>query len=103
MKRHHEGGQMPLQMRLPKKGFKNPNRDAFIALNLDQLQAMTEKHNVKDWTLENLVKHDFISQTDRVKVLGRGAIKAKVNVTVHAASETARKAVEAAGGSITIV
>ncbi|HJW30607.1 MAG TPA: 50S ribosomal protein L15 [Saprospiraceae bacterium] len=103
MKRHHEGGQMPLQMRLPKKGFKNPNREAYIALNLDQLQAMTEKHNVKDWTLENLVKHDFISPTDRVKVLGRGAIKAKVNVTVHAVSDTARKAVEAAGGSITIV
>jgi len=102
-KRHHEGGQMPLQMRLPKKGFKNPNRELFIALNLDQLQTMSDKHKVKDWTLENMVKHNFISGTDRVKVLGRGTLNAKVNITAHAASEAARKAVEAAGGSITIV
>ncbi|HUR29956.1 MAG TPA: 50S ribosomal protein L15 [Saprospiraceae bacterium] len=102
-KRHHEGGQMPLQMRLPKKGFKNPNRETFIALNLDQLQAMSEKFSVKEWTLEALREHNFISGKDRVKVLGRGAINAKVNLTAHAASETARKAVEAAGGSITIV
>ncbi len=102
-KRHHEGGQMPLQMRLPKRGFKNPNREAYIALNLDQLQAMSEKHNVKEWTLEALMKHDFISRNDRVKVLARGTINRNVNITVHAASEAARKAVEAAGGSITIV
>jgi large subunit ribosomal protein L15 len=102
-KRHHEGGQMPLQMRLPKRGFKNPNRETFIALNLDQVQAMTEKHNVREWTLEALRKYNFISATDRVKVLGRGAISTKVNVTAHAASEGARKAIEAAGGSITIV
>ena len=94
---------MPLQMRLPKIGFKNPNREAYIALNLDQLQNMTDKHNVRDWTLEALQQHNFISRNDRVKVLARGAIKAKVNITVHAASEAARKAVEAAGGSITIV
>ena len=102
-KRHHEGGQMPLQMRLPKKGFKNPNRETFIALNLDQLQSMTEKFNVKEWTLEALREHNLITGNDRVKVLGRGAINSKVNLTAHAASETARKAVEAAGGTITIV
>ena len=90
-------------MRLPKKGFKNPNRELFIALNLDQLQLMSDKHKVKDWTLENMMKHNFISGTDRVKVLGRGTLNAKVNITAHAASEAARKAVEAAGGSITIV
>ena len=94
---------MPLQMRLPKKGFKNPNRDAFIALNLDQLQTMTEKHKVSNWTLEALLQHNLISRNDRVKLLGRGAIKTKVNLTAHAASEAARKAVEAAGGTITIV
>lgn len=94
---------MPLQMRLPKRGFKNPNRETFIALNLDQLQAMSEKHKVSEWTLETLREHNFISRTDKVKVLGRGALSAKVNLTAHAASETARKAVEAAGGSITIV
>jgi large subunit ribosomal protein L15 len=64
---------------------------------------MTEKFNVKDWTLEALKEHNFISATDRVKVLGRGELKAKVNLTAHSASESARKAVEAAGGSITIV
>lgn len=94
---------MPLQMRLPKKGFKNPNRELFIALNLDQLQTMSDKHKVKDWTLEAMMKHNFITSTDRVKVLGRGTLSSKVNITVHAASEAARKAVEAAGGSITIV
>jgi large subunit ribosomal protein L15 len=102
-KRAHEGGQMPLQMRLPKRGFKNPNREAYIALNLDQLQAMTEKHKVSEWTLEALREHNCISRNDRVKVLGRGEIKTKINLTAHAASEAARKAVEAAGGSITIV
>jgi large subunit ribosomal protein L15 len=102
-KRAHEGGQMPLQMRLPKKGFKNPNREAFIALNLDQLQAMSDKFKVKEWTLEALRQHHLISGNDKVKVLGRGTLNTKVNLTAHAASETARKAVEAAGGSITIV
>ena len=102
-KRAHEGGQMPLQMRLPKKGFKNPNRETFIALNLDQLQLMTDKFKVQEWTLEALREHNFISGNDRVKVLARGGLQAKVNLTAHAASEAARKAVEAAGGSITIV
>jgi large subunit ribosomal protein L15 len=102
-KRHHEGGQMPLQMRLPKRGFKNPNRETFIALNLDQVQAMTDKHRVTDWTLEALKKHNFISANDKVKVLGRGTVNSKINVTAHAASEGAKKAIEAAGGTITIV
>ena len=102
-KRAHEGGQMPLQMRLPKRGFKNPNREAYTAINLDQLQAITDKHKVSEWNLEALQKYNVISRTDKVKLLGRGALQAKVNFTAHAASETARKAVEAAGGSITIV
>jgi len=102
-KRHHEGGQMPLQMRLPKKGFKNPNRELFIALNLDQVQAMSDKHKLKEWTLEAMMEHNFITRNDRVKVLGRGTLSSKVNITAHAASESAKKAVEAAGGSITIV
>lgn len=102
-KRAHEGGQMPLQMRLPKRGFKNPNREAFTALNLDQLQSMTDKHKVSEWTLEALQEHNFITRTDKVKLLARGVITSKVNLTAHAASEAALKAVEAAGGSITIV
>jgi large subunit ribosomal protein L15 len=102
-KRHHEGGQMPLQMRLPKRGFKNPNREVLVALNLDHLQAMTDKHNITEWTLEALNKHNFTSVNDKVKVLGRGAVTSKINVTAHAASEGAKKAIEAAGGTITIV
>src|SRR6188474_986602 len=86
-KRAHEGGQMPLQMRLPKKGFKNPNRRAFVALNLDQLQAMTDKFKVNEWTLEALETHNLISGNDKVKVLARGEINAKVNLTAHATSE----------------
>ncbi len=102
-KRGHEGGQMPLQMRLPKRGFKNPNREAFTALNLDQLQEMSDKFKVTDWTIEALREHNFISRTDKVKLLARGELSAKVNLTAHAASEAAKKAVEAAGGTITIV
>ncbi len=102
-KRAHEGGQMPLQMRLPKRGFKNPNREPFTAINLDQLQSMTDKYHVSEWNLETLQKHHVISRVEKIKLLGRGTLQARVNLTVHAASEAARKAVEAAGGSITIV
>ena len=102
-KRHHEGGQMPLQMRLPKRGFKNPNREVFIALNLDQVQEMSDKHNVSDWTLDALKKYNLISANDKIKVLGRGTLNSKINVTAHAVSEGAKKAIEAAGGTITIV
>lgn len=102
-KRAHEGGQMPLQMRLPKRGFKNPNREPYTAINLDQLQAITDKYHVSEWNLEALHKHSIVSRTEKIKLLGRGTIQARVNLTAHAASEAARKAVEAAGGSITIV
>lgn len=102
-KRAHEGGQMPLQMRLPKRGFKNPNREVFATVNLDQIQTISDKYHVSNWTLETLQQHNVISRNDKVKVLGRGTLTSKVNLTVHAASETARKAVEAAGGSITIL
>ena len=102
-KRAHEGGQMPLQMRLPKRGFKNPNRQAYVSINLDQLQAMTEKYNVSEWNLDALRKHGVINQSEKVKLLGRGELQSKVSFTGHAASEAARKAVEAAGGSVTIL
>ncbi len=102
-KRHHEGGQMPLQMRLPKRGFKNPNRQTFATINLDQLQAMTDKFKVQNWTLEALQEHGVISKVEKIKLLGRGELKSKIQFTGHAASETAKKAVEAAGGTLTIV
>ena len=102
-KRNFEGGQMPLQMRLPKRGFKSPNRTEYVAFNLDQLQAFADKHNASEITLELLRSKRYVSKTDLVKVLGRGELNAKISVEVHAASDAARKAIEAKGGTVTIV
>ena len=99
----HKGGQMPLQMRLPKVGFKNPNRVEYVPINLDYIQLMVEKHNLTDINLDSLKEHGFIARLDRVKVLGRGELKAKVNLSVHACSPAAKEAVEKAGGSIVLV
>ena len=98
-----EGGQMPLQMRLPKVGFKNPNRVEYVPINLDYIQLMVDKHNLTDINLDSLKEHGFTARLDRVKVLGRGELKAKVNLSVHACSPAAKEAVEKAGGSIVLV
>lgn len=102
-KRNFEGGQMPLQMRLPKRGFNSPNRIEPTVLNLAQLQAMSEKYGVTEITLDWLRSQRILRKTDLLKVLGKGSISASVKVEAHAASEAATKAVEAAGGSIQIV
>jgi len=102
-KRHHEGGQMPLQMRLPKVGFHSPNRKEYIGINLDQLQAFASKHKLKEVTLEVLKEKRYIKKNDLVKILGRGEVTGAVTVEAHAATASARSAVEAKGGSITIV
>jgi large subunit ribosomal protein L15 len=102
-KRNFEGGQMPLQMRLPKRGFKSPNRTEYVSINLDQLQAFADKHNSSEITLELLRSSRYIAKRDLVKVLGRGELTSAVSVEVHAISETARKAIEGKGGKITIV
>ena len=101
-KRHHEGGQMPLQMRLPKRGFKNINRVEYIAFNLDRLEEVATKHNTTDITTLFLLEHGYIRATDLVKVLGNGELTQKLNLTVDACSENAKKAVEAIGGVVTI-
>jgi large subunit ribosomal protein L15 len=103
LKRGFEGGQMPLQMRLPKVGFKNPNRVEYVPINLDYIQLMAEKHNLTDINLVSLKEHGFIARLDKVKVLGRGELKAKVNLSVHACSPAAKEAVEKVGGSIVLV
>lgn len=94
-----EGGQMPLQRRVPKFGFKNNDKVVFKPVNLDVLQALSEK--VTDITPEVLVAHGIVGKNDKVKILGRGELKARLTVQAHAFSETARQAIEQAGGSIT--
>jgi len=95
-----EGGQMPLQRRVPKVGFKNPNRVAYVSVNLDALQGLVDQYNVTAINFDILKEHGLVSRNDLVKVLGRGELKAKIEVTAHAFSATAQKAIEAAGGSI---
>ena len=95
-----EGGQMPLQRRVPKVGFKNPNRVEYVSVNLDALQGLADQYNVTAINFDVLKEHGLVSRNDLVKVLGRGELKAKLEVTAHAFSATAQKAIEAAGGSI---
>src|SRR5436190_21941611 len=82
-KRAHEGGQMPIQRRIPKRGFKNPNRIEYKVFNLGQIAQLVDKYNITDFTLENLYTNGLISQTDRVKVLGNGELKAKLSFKVN--------------------
>ena len=96
-----EGGQMPLQRRLPKFGFKNLNRVEYTALNLDTIQLLVDKHGVTDINLEFITGHGLASRRDKVKILGRGKLTSKVNITAHAFSESAKAAVESLGGTIT--
>ncbi len=95
-----EGGQMPLQRRVPKVGFKNPNRVVYVGVNLDVLQKLTEQYSVSSIDFATLKEHGLVSRNDLVKILGRGALTAKLEVTAHAFTATAQKAIEAAGGTI---
>jgi large subunit ribosomal protein L15 len=96
-----EGGQMPLQRRVPKYGFKNPNRVAYKGINLDTLQELAQKINSTSIDLEVLKSNGLISKNDLVKVLGRGEVKVALSVSVHAFSATAKAAIENAGGKTT--
>ena len=95
-----EGGQMPLQRRVPKVGFKNANRVEYVGVNLDVLQNLVEKFNLSTVDFETLKAHGLVSKNDIVKILGRGELKAKLEVKAHAFTATAQKAIEAAGGSV---
>ncbi len=98
-----EGGQMPLQRRVPKFGFKNINRVEYKAINLDFIQSLNESKGLADVTVESLVEAGLLSKNAKVKVLGRGELKAKVNVTAHAFSASAKAAIEAAGGIANVI
>lgn len=102
-KRAHEGGQMPIQRRIPKRGFKNPNRIEYKVFNLGQIDQLVEKYGITDFTLENLYTNGLINQTDRVKVLANGELKSKVTFKVNAVSGKAKEAIESAGGSVELV
>ncbi|MGZ3844989.1 MAG: 50S ribosomal protein L15 [Flavisolibacter sp.] len=102
-KRAHEGGQMPIQRRVPKRGFKNPGRIEYKVFNLGQIDQLVEKYGITEFTLENLYTNGLINQTDRVKLLGNGELKSKVTFKVNAVSEKAKGAIESAGGSVEIV
>ena len=98
-----EGGQMPLQRRTPKFGFKNNNKIYYKPLNLDNLEQLVQKTGESNLSIELFRKNGLISKNDRIKLLGRGEIKSKVTVEAHAFSEKASKAIEQAGGAVTKV
>ena len=95
-----EGGQMPLQRRVPKFGFKNINRVEYKAINLETLQALAEAKNLEKIGIEALVEAGFISENQLVKILGKGAISAKLEVEAHAFSKSAEAAIVAVGGTV---
>lgn len=99
----HEGGQMPIQRRLPKRGFKNIHRVEYKVFNLGQIDQLAEKYGFTEFSPENLYINGLISQTDVVKVLGNGELKAKLTFKVNAISEKAKAAIEGAGGTIEIL
>ena len=97
-----EGGQMPLQRRVPKFGFKNINRVEYKGINLDTIQALVDTKKIKDEvTLEVLMSNGLARKNDLVKILGRGALTAKLSISAHKFTATAQSAIEAAGGSAT--
>ena len=99
----HEGGQMPIQRRIPKRGFNNPHRVEYKVFNLGQLEQLAEKYNLQEISLENLYINGLVSQNDKVKILGNGELKSKLAFKVNAVSEKAKSAIEGAGGSVEIV
>ena len=96
-----EGGQMPLQRRVPKFGFTNINRKEYQGINLDKLQSLVDSGKITDTVnLDILVANRLAGKNDLVKILGNGELKAKLNITVHKYTATAKAAIEAAGGEV---
>ena len=98
-----EGGQMPIQRRLPKFGFNNPNKVEYKAVNLASLQALSEKIGASVITVDTMIENGLISKKDLVKVLGHGELTAKLDVTANAFSKSAVAKIEAAQGTTTII
>ncbi|WP_057939440.1 50S ribosomal protein L15 [Algoriphagus resistens] len=98
-----EGGQMPLQRRVPKFGFKSLNRVEFKPVNLDTLQSLAEQYSLEAINMEAIVSHGIASKNDKIKILGGGELKAKLDVTAHKFSATAVAAIEKAGGTVNTI
>lgn len=98
-----EGGQMPLHRRIPKFGFKNPNRIEFKSINLDTLELLQEQLKTSSITIELLVENGLVGKKDLVKILSRGEVKSRLEVSAHAFSESAKEAIEKAGGKTILV
>ena len=99
----YEGGQMPLYRRVPKFGFKNINRVEYVGINIDLLNSLAETKNITDFNIEVFKQNGLISSSDRIKILGRGELNNTVNVTAHAFSASAKKAIEDKGGVATVI
>ena len=98
-----EGGQMPLQRRVPKFGFKNNNKIYYKGINLDVLEAFAAENKGATINLQFLIDNGIVRKNDKVKVLGRGELKSKISVEAHAFSATAKEAIEKVGGTATTV
>lgn len=98
-----EGGQMPIQRRIPKRGFKNNNRIEFVVYNLGQIEQLQEKYAFPEFSVEQLYINGLISKTDKVKILATGELKSKLTFKVNAFSAKAKEAIEALGGSVEVV
>lgn len=103
VKRAFEGGQTPMQRRLPKRGFQNVNHVEYVPLNLGGLDKLVSKTGQSTFDLEALIAAGVARHNDRIKVLGNGKLTAKVDITVHAISASAKSAIEALGGTVQIV
>jgi large subunit ribosomal protein L15 len=99
----HEGGQMPIQRRVPKRGFKNIHRIEYKIFNVGQAEQLTEKYGFTEFSIENLYNSGLINRNDRVKILGNGELKSKLPFKVNAVSAKAKALIEAAGGSVEII
>jgi len=102
-KKAHEGGQMPIQRRIPKRGFTNINRVEFKVINIGKVDHYAEKYGITEFSLSNLYINGLISQTDSVKILGNGELKGSYTFKVNAVSAKAKSAIESAGGTVEIV
>jgi|TARA_Y100000389_G_scaffold184058_1_gene202143 large subunit ribosomal protein L15 len=98
-----EGGQMPLQRRVPKFGFKNINRVEYKGINLDTLQIIVEKNKLKAITPETIVENGLANKKDLIKILGRGELKTKVDITAHGFSAKAKSTIEELGGKVELI
>ncbi len=94
---------MPIQRRIPKRGFNNIHRIEYKVFNLGQVDHLVEKYGLTEFSPENLYVTGLISQTDRIKILGVGELKSKLSFKVHAVSGKAKSAIEGAGGTIEIL